>query len=256
MAYACPESKRLQVKVLWLTVYDSGGRLEKEELEDAPEGNRPSGQTLPEQATTKPKEPLPEQAEAKRQISSGQTVEADGDREVTPKETAETQMKDPLESQTKESSDSGKQSQDTEEQTRADQDQPLPEKLSDLKEKLQIYLDIVQDRDNQGLVKHGLTRLGKIIKSIRPRFMRAEALVGVGEPDLTGYVYGVYWAVKPFLGKKCQVAVTPDFDRRILEGEAELGGRIMAVALVRHVVRILLDRRLRQLMGQLKNISK
>ena len=309
-AYAYPESKRLQVKVLWLTVYDSGGRQEEEYLEDAPEGKRLSGQTLPEQAPTKPQEPLSEQAtvesekqpfpeqataepekqpfpeqataepekqpfsehataepekqpiseqataEMKRQISSGQTVEAGGDREAIPEGAAEAQMKDSLESQAKASSDSGEQGQDTVEQTKTDQNQPLPEKLSDLKEKLQIYLEIVRDRDNQGLVKHGLTRLGKIIKSIRPRFLRAEALVGVGEPDLTGYVYGAYWAVKPFLGKKCQVTVTPDFDRRILEGEAELGGRIMAVVLVRHVLRVLLDRRLRRLMRQLKNISK
>ncbi len=154
------------------------------------------------------------------------------------------------------SSDSEEQCQNIRKQTKVNQNQPLPEKPSGLREKLQSYLEIVRDEDNQGLVKHGLTRLGKIIKSMRPRFLRAEALVGLGEPDLTGYVYGAYWAVKPFLGKKCQVAVTPDFDRRILEGEADLGGRIMAVVLVHHVLRVLLDRRLRRLRGQLKNISK
>ncbi|MDE6516642.1 MAG: DUF2953 domain-containing protein [Acetatifactor sp.] len=264
--YAYPESKGLQVKVLWLTVYDSGGRQEKEELEDAPEGKGQSGQALSEQAVTKPKEQmLPEQAvaesevqplseqvtaEVKEQIPPRQTEASDGDREAMPKD------KDPLESQASTSSDSGEQSQDTGESSKADQYQPLPEKLSNLKEKLQIYLAIVRDKNNQGLVKHGLTRLGKILKSIRPRFFRAEALVGLGEPDLTGYVYGAYWAVKPFLGKKCQVAVTPDFDRRILEGEADLRGRIMAVMLVHHVLRVLLDRRLRRLIGQLKNISK
>lgn len=126
------------------------------------------------------------------------------------------------------------------------------DKLSGLKDKLTFYLEIVRDEENQELVKHGLTRLGKILKSIRPRFLRAEALVGLGEPDLTGYVYGIYWAVKPFLGKKCRMTVTPDFERRILEGEAVLGGRIMAATVLHHAVRVLLDRRLRRLLDKMK----
>lgn len=262
-AYAYPESKGLQIKVLWLTVYDSGGKQEEKTSEDTSEEKRQSGQTLLKQAMAEPEgqtlseqamaEPegqiLPEQtvAEAEGQTSLGQAVEADGDGNG-----AKARTKAPSESSTEAASDSEKKNQDTGEQTRANQNHPLPEKLSGLKEELLFYLEIVRDKDNQELVKYGLTRLGKILKSMRPRFLQAEALAGLGEPDLTGYVYGVYWAVKPFLGKKCQVTVTPDFDRRILEGEARLGGRIMAVVLVHNVIRVLLDKRLRQLMRRLR----
>lgn len=123
-----------------------------------------------------------------------------------------------------------------------------------LKERLPAFLELIRDRDNQELVKHGFSRLGKILRSLRPRFLRAQALVGLGEPDLTGYAYGIYWAVKPFLGKKCQAAITPDFERRVIEGEIVLGGRVMAAAVLHHVVRVLLDRRLRRLIDRLKTI--
>ena len=123
-----------------------------------------------------------------------------------------------------------------------------------LKERLPAFLELIRDRDNQELVKHGFSRLGKILRSLRPRFLRAQALVGLGEPDLTGYAYGIYWAVKPFLGKKCQAAITPDFERRVIEGEIVLGGRVMAAVVLHHVVRVLLDRRLRRLIDRLKTI--
>lgn len=141
-----------------------------------------------------------------------------------------------------------------EKQSTADGEQmSQSQKISDLKEKLQFYLGIVRDEDNQELVKYALDRLCSVIKSIRPRYLRAEAVAGLGEPDLTGYAYGIYWAVKPFLGKKCRVDITPDFEQRILEGEVFLRGRITAAVLLYHVCRVLLDRRLRHLLDQLKN---
>lgn len=130
----------------------------------------------------------------------------------------------------------------------------LSAKLSALKEKLQPYLAIVRDEDNQAVVRHVLGRLGKVIKSIRPRILRLEATIGLGEPDTTGYVYGACWAVKPFLGRKCRIAITPDFERQILEGEVFLRGHIMGVVLLHHVIRVILDRRLWQLVDRLKKI--
>ncbi len=203
--YAYPDSGSLKVKLLWLTVYDSGGKQEKASPEDK----------LSRQV-----------AEAEEAPSEQAAIEAEGQNSPNP-------------------AASGEAWPDEAKEAPAD-------KLSGLKDKLTFYLEIVRDEENQELVKHGLTRLGKILKSIRPRFLRAEALVGLGEPDLTGYVYGIYWAVKPFLGKKCRMTVTPDFERRILEGEAVLGGRIMAATVVHHAVRVLLDRRLRRLLDKMK----
>lgn len=256
--YAYPDSGSLKVKLLWLTVYDSGGKQEKaspedklsrqvaeaEEREQSGKGEAEvEGRTQPERTAARTGEQAPfEQTAIKteKQAPLEQTAIKTG--EQVPSEQAA------IEAEGQNSPNpaaSGEAWPDEAKEAPAD-------KLSGLKDKLTFYLEIVRDEENQELVKHGLTRLGKILKSIRPRFLRAEALVGLGEPDLTGYVYGIYWAVKPFLGKKCRMTVTPDFERRILEGEAVLGGRIMAATVLHHAVRVLLDRRLRRLLDKMK----
>lgn len=229
--YAYPDSGSLKVKLLWLTVYDSGGKQEKASPEDKLSRQVAEAEEAPSEQTaikTEKQAPLEQTAiKTGEQAPSEQAaIEAEGQNSPNP-------------------AASGEAWPDEAKEAPAD-------KLSGLKDKLTFYLEIVRDEENQELVKHGLTRLGKILKSIRPRFLRAEALVGLGEPDLTGYVYGIYWAVKPFLGKKCRMTVTPDFERRILEGEAVLGGRIMAATVLHHAVRVLLDRRLRRLLDKMK----
>lgn len=229
--YAYPDSGSLKVKLLWLTVYDSGGKQEKASSEDKLSRQVAEAEQAPSEQTaikTEKQAPLEQTAiKTGEQVPSEQAaIEAEGQNSPNP-------------------AASGEAWPDEAKEAPAD-------KLSGLKDKLTFYLEIVRDEENQELVKHGLTRLGKILKSIRPRFLRAEALVGLGEPDLTGYVYGIYWAVKPFLGKKCRMTVTPDFERRILEGEAVLGGRIMAATVLHHAVRVLLDRRLRRLLDKMK----
>ncbi len=228
-AYTYPEDGRLRVKALWPTVYDSGGKRKPEEVSEEPQ---PEEKGREEQ---KPQESQPEEKGWEEQKPQESQPEEKGWEERKPQE-----------SQPEEKS--------TEKQSAADGEQPpQSQKISDLREKLQFYLGIVRNEDNQGLVKHALDRLCSVIKSIRPRYLRAEAVVGLGEPDLTGYAYGIYWAVKPFLGKKCRVDITPDFEQRILEGEVSLRGRITAAVLLYHVCRVLLDRRLRQLLNQLNN---
>lgn len=229
--YAYPDSGSLKVKLLWLTVYDSGGKQEKASSEDKLSRQVAEAEQAPSEQTaikTEKQAPLEQTAiKTGEQVPSEQAaIEAEGQNSPNP-------------------AASGEAWPDEAKEAPAD-------KLSGLKDKLTFYLEIVRDEENRELVKHGLTRLGKILKSIRPRFLRAEALVGLGEPDLTGYVYGIYWAVKPFLGKKCRMTVTPDFERRILEGEAVLGGRIMAATVLHHAVRVLLDRRLRRLLDKMK----
>lgn len=231
-AYMYPEDGRLRVKVLWMTVYDSGRKRKPQES--------PMEQKLQE---SQPEEKSPEKQKLQESQPEEKSQEEQKPQEAQPEE------KSPEEQKLQETQPEEK---SPEKQSTAD-GEPQSQKMSELKEKLRFYLGIVRDEDNRELVKYGLGRLGRIIKSIRPRYLRAEAVAGLGEPDLTGYAYGIYWAIKPFLGNKCRVDITPDFERRILEGEVFLRGRITAAVLLYHVCRVLLDRRLRQLLDQLNN---
>lgn len=248
--YTYPEDGKLRIKALWITVYESGG-------------NEKSGET--------PKDSLKEPAETRdSQAAMPQTQDAQAaapethDLQEAPPEQDSQEKTSPEQS----SPETASQAQNSPQEqlsagnaakVKGSQEQEsegtVPEKKKDLKKlkgQLLSYLDILRNKDNQELIQYGLERLGKIIRHIRPRYLRVQALAGLGEPDLTGYAYGIYCAVRPFLGKKCQVKITPDFERRILEGEAALRGRIMAATILYHVCSVLFDRRLRQMIGQLK----
>lgn len=241
--FSYPGEGGTQIKLLWRTVYGGGKRAEEDSKDPAPgasessektaetmsetgESSEKTVETMPEtgESSEKPTETVSEQQTGKVSEPSSQAAPADGGQKA---EEAEPEKKN---------------------------QQAKAEGRRGLKERLPAFLELIRDRDNQELVKHGFSRLGKILRSLRPRFLRAQALVGLGEPDLTGYAYGIYWAVKPFLGKKCQAAITPDFERRVIEGEIVLGGRVMAAVVLHHVVRVLLDRRLRRLIDRLKTI--
>lgn len=64
----------------------------------------------------------------------------------------------------------------------------------------------------------------KVLKSIRPRRIKADIRFGTGAPDTTGYVYGAYCMAAA--GSRMAVWVTPDFDEKVLEGEFDISGRI------------------------------
>lgn len=239
--YTYPEDGKLRIKALWITVYESGG-------------NEKSGET-PKDSLKEPAETRDSQAAMPETHALQETTppEQDSQEKTSPEQsppgTASQAQNSPQEQLSAGNAAKEKGSQEQESEG------TVLEKKKDLKKlkgQLLSYLDILRNKDNQELIQYGLERLGKIIRHIRPRYLRVQALAGLGEPDLTGYAYGIYCAVRPFLGKKCQVKITPDFERRILEGEAALRGRIMAATVLYHVCQVLLDKRLRRLTDQLR----
>lgn len=231
--YTYPEDGKLRIKALWITVYESGGNEKPGETPETRDTQAAVPETHALQETTPPEQDSQEKTSP----------------EQNPLETASQAQNSPQEQLSAGNAAKEKGSREQESEG------TIPEKKKDLKKlkgQLLSYLDILRNKDNQELIQYGLERLGKIIRHIRPRYLRVQALAGLGEPDLTGYAYGIYCAVKPFLGKKCQVKITPDFERRILEGEAALRGRIMAATILYHVCSVLFDRRLRQMIDQLK----
>lgn len=262
--YTYPEDGKLRIKALWMTVYESGGNEKsgetpKDSLKEPTETpeTRDAQAAVPEMRDTQAETPemwdvqaaVPETHALQETTPPEQDSQEKTSPEQNPLETASQAQNSPQEQLSAGNAAKEKGSQEQESEG------AVPEKKKDLKKlkgQLLSYLDILRNKDNQELIQYGLERLGKIIRHIRPRYLRVQALAGLGEPDLTGYAYGIYCAVRPFLGKKCQVKITPDFERRILEGEAALRGRIMAATILYHVCSVLFDRRLRQMIDQLK----
>ena len=103
-------------------------------------------------------------------------------------------------------------------------------------------------------MKHAGKRLGYIMKRLRPRKLTITATVGTGSPDTTGYLYGIYGMFLPKLGKG--ICITPDFEQAILEGAVKASGHFTVACVLFHSLRLILDRRLRQLRNTIRQYQK
>ena len=128
------------------------------------------------------------------------------------------------------------------------------DKIKNILENIAFYKNLWNDPDTQGLLKHAGKRLGHIWKRLRPRKLTVNATVGTGSPDTTGYLYGIYGMVLPKLGKG--ICITPDFEQTILEGDFKASGHFTAACVLFHSARLLLDRRLRELLHKIRQYQK
>lgn len=256
--FAYPEEGMLRIRALWLTIYDSGKKRQEQVSQAVPEDGQGTGKNTCAAESSQDSARNANMAGRSQdsagnadttevsQDSTGSVSTAEASQDSVGNEDMASPPRDSAEAEPSRFPADRSQAQESCSQ------RTLRAKLSALKEKLQPGLAIVRDEDNQALVRHALGRLARIIKSIRPRVLHLEALIGTGEPDTTGYMYGAYWAIKPFLGRKCRIAITPDFERQILEGAVFLRGRLVGAVLLYHIVRVILDKRLWQLIDQLK----
>jgi len=124
------------------------------------------------------------------------------------------------------------------------------DKIKKIWKNISYYISLLQEEETKQLFGHALLRLGKILKNIRPRRIKADILFGTGSPDTTGYIYGVYCVLT--CGPGLSVQVTPDFERAVLCGEFELAGHITLGVLIMNGLRLLLDRKLRRFVKKMK----
>ena len=123
-------------------------------------------------------------------------------------------------------------------------------KIKDIFEHADYYKELLKEEETRLLFGHARMRILKVLKSIRPRKVKADLRFGTGSPDTTGYALGIYGMLSAFLGKN--INVTPDFEEAVLEGEIFLAGRITAYILLMNIGKLLLDRRLRTFIKRLK----
>jgi len=137
--------------------------------------------------------------------------------------------------------------------TQTKQKSRAPFSLSEKLDNLQKYKELLLCEDSKELMQHLFFRLGKILKSIRPRKLKLKLTFGTGSPDTTGYAYGIYGMFLCRWGK--EVYVTPDFERRRLDGTLYAKGHVTMAVLLLHGIKIVMDKQLRQLYRKLKKIN-
>lgn len=259
LKYSYPEPGRLTVKILWKTVFDSSQKKEKggteekakerkgREAEEGGKAGKPenAGTGKPEESAKRPESEKTGKPE--EDVKQSGKVPAGGSGDIgKQQETGEA------------SGAEGDSSSQTEEKTEILEKagkirytiQKKYDKIKEVRGNLSYYTQLLQEENTARLWRHVRQRLGKILRSIRPRRIRAEILFGAASPDTTGYLYGYYCMFSPALGEA--VAVTPDFTQAVLEGEAEISGCITGAVLVWNTLRLLLDRKLHLFVKKIK----
>lgn len=124
------------------------------------------------------------------------------------------------------------------------------DKIKEIWGNISYYAELMQRRETVELYAYVKLRIFKILKNIRPRHIRADILFGTGEPDTTGYAYGAYCMLSPFLGPR--FLVRPDFERAVLQGEFDISGHVTVFVLVFNALKLMFDRKFRWFMRKLK----
>lgn len=124
------------------------------------------------------------------------------------------------------------------------------DKIKKIWENISYYRDLLQEEETRLLFSHVLSRMKKVLKSLRPRRFHADILFGTGSPDKTGYLYGMYCIFAGALGKGFYV--TPDFEQAIFRAEADAAGHITVWVMLFNTGKILLDRKLYRFIKKLK----
>lgn len=126
----------------------------------------------------------------------------------------------------------------------------IRDKIKNIRQLAEYYLKLLKEEDTTQLFSKVLTGSGKIIKTIRPRKIKGQILLGTGSPDTTGYAMAVYGILSPYLGQN--LVLTPDFEEKVLEGQLFVKGRIIVGILLFNGLKVALDRRLHSFIKKLK----
>ena len=249
--YSYPEPGNVVVKLLWKTLADSGRSKEaagdrqntgeKEAAGEQKEEDKAAGGTAEEGATDEKGSGGTEAAEAGESVTNAEDNGAD---ESAPDDG------EPAEEEPSRDKRKGFFAISEKIQKIKYTILKICDKIKEIWANISYYTDLLREENTALLWGHVKLRLGKILRNIRPRHIKADVLFGTGSPDTTGYAFGAYCMLRPVLGER--VCVTPDFDRAILEGNADVAGHITLFTCVWNALKLLLDKKLQLFIKKMK----
>jgi hypothetical protein len=114
-----------------------------------------------------------------------------------------------------------------------------------IKQKVSLISDFVKDEYNKEGFSITFESLKKLLKHMMPTKLESRIVFGTGDPCTTGQALGFLGTLYSFYGAKVQII--PDFENKILEGKHYAKGRIRLITVLIIVVKLLLDKRFKQL---------
>lgn len=256
--YTYPEPNSVTVRLLWKTLMDTGQKKQEPEEKSQAGDEESSGK----EQEIRENQIVTEDSSVKNGAACESQEEPAAVQPSVPAQTEPSQT-DPLQA------DQGQIQQPDQEPQPKDEDADtlrsrilkkiqkikytilrIYDKIKEIWANISYYNDLLHEENTVLLWKHVKFRLGKVLKNIRPRHLKANVIFGTGAPDTTGLCLGLYSMLSPFLGK--EVCLVPDFDRAVLEGTFDVSGHITLCTLVWNTLKLLLDKKLKLFMKKMK----
>ena len=124
------------------------------------------------------------------------------------------------------------------------------DKIKHIANNIQYYLNILKSDTFSRAWKVCSGQAFSLLKSIFPGKWRGSLVIGTGDPAGTGQLLAVYGMPYPLLG--AHISVTPDFERKILEGELFAKGKITVFRGLKTAWKIYFNKDLRHLIKLFK----
>lgn len=128
------------------------------------------------------------------------------------------------------------------------------EKIHFIFHNLSCIIDFVRDRSTKRTIKKLKKETGALIRYVLPNRMRGNLTFGFGDPAWTGFMIG--WMSLVPLSHKKHLTIRPNFEDKCLFGDARMRGRIRTVYMLRMAIRLYMDREVREVWKNLRQLKR
>lgn len=231
-----PEPKKPIIKIAWFTLSKKKEKKKKQKkkkeddiiLEENSSEENASAESIPEES------------------KFDENSDKDASFETNPSK--ETASEEPPQQET--SSEAESDSQDKGKKKKKEK-KPFKETIQKLLDDFRYYKELWEDGNTKPFVRDALSRVLHILKNLMPRKIKGYVLFGAASPDVTGYVFGAYSVCSTLYPKRFFLTLEPDFEKKVLEGDLIIKGHFCIFTLLFDALRILFDKRLKQLRKKL-----
>ena len=128
--------------------------------------------------------------------------------------------------------------------------------VTEKKEMVDRYVDLATQEHTKRAAKYVGKKLVKILKSIRPRKCKGELKLGLKDPKTMGMICGYSGMFYPVYYKAIDFQPVFGADHTVIDGEIEIKGRIILMAIVARAVPILFKKDCRRVWKDFKKLRK
>lgn len=128
--------------------------------------------------------------------------------------------------------------------------------VTEKKEMVDRYVDLATQEHTKRAAKYVGKKLVKILRSIRPRKCKGYVKYGLRDPKTMGMICGYSGMLYPVYYKAIDVQPVFGADHTIIDGELEIKGRIILMAVVARAVPILFKKDCRRVWKDFKKLRK